>query len=152
MSTAAAKLEDVKPDVMLQVEESKQKVEVWQQQLEHQQRLMRQEITDGHTLLQSSISDCKKNAHSLRVWLKAPWKEPADDLMELQAAQAQLQQAKAAAIYCQTKVDKLTETSEVKTEPADVLGIADDGIQDHLVGLGPVQPLGVIDLTSNQDR
>ena len=148
----ASKLEGVKTGVVLQVEESKQKVEVWQQQLDHQQGLVRQEITHGHTLLQASISDCKKNAYSLRMWLKEPWKEPENDLMLLQAAQAQLQQAKAAAIHCQARVDKLTETSEVKTEPADVPSIADDGIQDPPAGLGPVHPSDVIDLTSNQDR
>ncbi len=141
-----------KTGVVSQVEESKQKVEVWQQQLEHQQRLVRQEVTHGRTLLQSSISDCKKNAHSLRMWLKEPWKEPENDLMQLQAAQAHLQQAKAAAIHCQMRVDELTETSEVKTEPADVPGIAEYGIQDPTVGLEPVNHSGVIDLTSNQDR
>ena len=72
--------------------------------------------------------------------------------MQLQAAQAQLQQAKAAAIHCQMRLDKLTETSEFKTEPADVPGIADDGIQDASVGLESVDHSGVIDLTSNQDR
>jgi len=145
-------LAGVNTGVLLQVEESKQKVEVWQQQLEHQQRLVHQEITHGHTLLQSSISDCKKHAHSLRVWLKEPWKEPENDLRQLQAAQAQLQKAKAAAIHCQARVDQLTEVSEVKTEPADVPGIADDGIQKPAVGLGPVKHSSVIDLTSNQDR
>ena len=141
-----------KTGAVLQVEESKQKVKVWQQQLDHQQRQVLQEITHGHTLLQSSILECKKNAHLLRMWLKEPWKEPENDLMQLQAAQAHLQQAKAAAIRCQTRVNKLTETSEVKTEPADVPGIAVDGIQDPLVGLEPVDLSGVIDLTSNQNK
>ncbi len=148
----AYNLKGVKTCVELQVEESKQKVEVWQRQLEHQQRQVCQEITHGHVLLQSSISDCNKNVHSLRMWLKEPWKEPENDLMQLQAAQAQLQQAKAAAIYCQARVDTLSEASEVKTEPADVPGIADNGIQDPPAGLAPVHHSSVIDLTSNQDR
>lgn len=141
-----------KTGMVLQVEESKQKVDVWQQQMEHRQRLVHQEVTHWGRLLQSSISDCNKNAHSLRMWLKEPWKEPEKDLMQLQAAQALLQQAEAAAIHCQMRVNKLTETSEIKTEPADVPGTADDGIHDPPVGLESVDHSDVIDLTSNQDR